>query len=105
MTKTSNAAAITGASKALLAVSALATAVALYAWLTHLSGLIGPAVILALATLASAFHGVPALNTFVFTFWVFTMVAAALFYPAVFLQVRHFNQTSLIVTLPYRSRG
>ena len=99
MTKPSNAAAISGASKSLLAVSALATAVALYAWAAHTSSLLGPAVILALAALASAFHGIPALNTFVFTFWVFTMVAAALCYPAVFLQVGDFNQTSLIVPL------
>jgi BASS family bile acid:Na+ symporter len=99
MTNPSNAAAITGSSKTLLAVSAFATAIALYAWVAPTSGLLGPAVILALATLASSFHGIPALNTFVFTFWVFTMVAAALFYPAVFLQVGDFNQTSLIVPL------
>lgn len=58
-----------------------------------------PAVIVALAALASSFHGIPALNTVAFTFWVFVRVAAGLFYPAVFLEAGGFNQTSLIVPL------
>lgn len=41
MTKFSNPATISGVSKALLAVSALAAAVSLYAWLTNTSSPIG----------------------------------------------------------------
>ena len=61
--------------------------------------LLGPGVVGMLALLAVYFQRHPTLKIFAFTFWVFACFVGALFYPAVFLTWRDFEQKRLIVPL------
>ncbi len=68
-----------------LAVSAVSLVATISAWVRPWETLLGPSAILMLASMAIYFHLHPTLKVLTFTFWVFTSVATALFYPSTFL--------------------
>jgi BASS family bile acid:Na+ symporter len=83
----------------MLALAALALAALLVGRFAGIQPLVGPAAIVLLGALATFFSGHPKLKTFTFTFWVFTFVAAAMFYPSWFLYYGDYKLTNLIVPL------
>jgi len=73
-----------GGNRILLSASVLGLAALLVGWAAGIEAMLGPACILWLGALATYCGTHPKLKVFTFTFWVFTMMAAALFYPAAF---------------------
>ena len=73
-----------GGNRILLSASVMGLAALLVGWAAGIDALLGPACILWLGALATYCGTHPKLKVFTFTFWVFTMMAAALFYPAAF---------------------
>jgi len=61
--------------------------------------LVGPAVLVFLASLALAFMGHPTLKSYAFTIWVFAFVAASMFHPVIFGIWFGFDLKFLIVPL------
>jgi BASS family bile acid:Na+ symporter len=82
-----------------LPLTGLASAAGLVSYLAGFNEVIGPAVVVALASLALYITGHPKLKTLTFTFWVFAFVGAAMFYPWWFLAYGEFRLTRLIVPM------
>lgn len=59
----------------------------------------GPMLVLAFALLALAANGHPRIKSLSYTFWIFTAVTLAMFYPQYFLQVGDYKLSNLIVPL------
>ena len=86
-------------SRWLLAVSGICLLAIPVAWVIGAKSYIGPPSILMLAALAIYFQTKPSLKVFTFTFWVFALTAAALFYPVAFLSWGGFELKRLNVPL------
>ena len=83
----------------LLALGGAALAVFAGSWLGGFDGLVGPALVAALALLAVYCQTNVRLQVFTFTFWVLAGVAAAMFYPALFDTWGGFKLSGLTVPL------
>ena len=84
--------------KSLLAAFAVAAVVFLASWAGGL-GVTGPALVIALMCFGTYCQTHPKLQVLTFTFWVFAMVAWAMFYPAHFQTWGDFSLGTLIVPL------
>jgi BASS family bile acid:Na+ symporter len=84
---------------ALLALSVLAFAGAAYCYYADCKSLTGPLMITAFALLALAVRGFEMFRGISYTLWIFTAVAASMFYPAPFTSLGGFQLRKLIVPL------
>ena len=84
--------------KSLLAAFAVAAVIFLAGWAGGL-GVTGPALVIALMCFGTYCQTHPKLQVLTFTFWVFAMVAWAMFYPAHFQTWGDFSLGTLIVPL------
>jgi BASS family bile acid:Na+ symporter len=83
----------------LLLLSTLTFAVSAICLAIEVKTIIGPLMVAGFALLAIAVRGFTALKGFSYTLWIFTAVAASMFYPGVFTSVGGFQLKKLIVPL------
>ena len=79
--------------------AAISAAGVVAAWLGDMTSLIGPAIILALASVAVGFRSSAALKGYSFTVSVLACVAASMFYPNSFIRWGEFQTRELILPL------
>lgn len=83
----------------LLLLSSLLFSAALISGIFNIAGLTGPALVAGFALLAIAVRGYRQFKGFSYTIWIFTAVAASMFYPEFFSAVGDFQLKRLIVPL------
>jgi bile acid:Na+ symporter, BASS family len=85
--------------RVLLLISAMLFSAALISWISGFYGLTGPALVSGFALFAIAVRGYRKFKGFSYTIWIFTAVAASMFYPEFFSAVGDFQLKRMIVPL------